>query len=799
MVIATDISVTVAGDFRWTGDGSTTHTVLAFHRYIGALMDDAQAAGDDLLDITSETASDRSTDQIITLNSPYNIDDTLAEHLFDGSITQNGGDDVYSGLSVVGTVVSGTQPMLVQDDKALASYWGEGINSDAANLIIMKVMIKSREGGADIDGKRIKLLSRELGDQYREFPVTLGLANSVGAISNQADLNNTTAEATIEAWTIINTEGFQELDIDGTGAAGQEYYSQWDPGTQSINDTYEESKRISQRAHVTDNGTDGGTNYIVDDATIIGQGQEFSAETDNEKLVEMRFLLRVGSGTPVGVLVAELYLSDDAGAGAAEPTGGLLATSVDVLVSRLSSVYQEFIFRFNDNVTLTGGEDYFAVIRNVAADASNFVYVQGAAAGADDGNRAEETGAWLAAAASDLWFTVKSCPIIHSIAGEKFRGIDFEILYDVEASGPFQEDEIVFWGTDITYDGLSGGPFTEGEYVTFDIGGTIHNAGKILRDNGSVQMMVALEKTSGGTLADGDIITGLSSGATGVIDTTIVDQTDDGGEGFILALDDNGADGELYLQLISGKAPVDNLPIEGRTSGATADVAVTVNTRVTSPEFLGASTGTNIIGAYGIGFKTDEVGASDQFTSLDNTTRVPPNNVTITITGLVSGEDRILIGPRTAGLLDKAQMILNTTLSSSGETAVVLTAAIPAGTPNEGTSSNSRIRVENDDGIYRRQDYTSFTGSTFTIPSTAYDGAQGSATFQAASTNDVFVAYIDVLADATSELYTAVHTINVDLLVRVRDGGASPIKTIENPITFTSASASFAIVRQTDL
>ena len=37
-------------------------------------QDDEQASGDDKLDITVDTPFDRSTDQIVTLNSPFNID-----------------------------------------------------------------------------------------------------------------------------------------------------------------------------------------------------------------------------------------------------------------------------------------------------------------------------------------------------------------------------------------------------------------------------------------------------------------------------------------------------------------------------------------------------------------------------------------------------------------------------------------------------------------------------------------------------------------------------------------------------
>lgn len=115
-ISATDVSVAVNGDIRWTGGATPNYTVLELHRFLSDLADDAQASGNDLVDITSSTPSVRSTDNIITLNSPYNIDDTMAEHLYAGSITQAGGDTVYSGLRVLGAVnTAATQLMVIQD------------------------------------------------------------------------------------------------------------------------------------------------------------------------------------------------------------------------------------------------------------------------------------------------------------------------------------------------------------------------------------------------------------------------------------------------------------------------------------------------------------------------------------------------------------------------------------------------------------------------------------------------------------------------------------------------------------
>lgn len=797
MAIADDFSVAVNGNIRYTGSG-LNYTVLELHRFLQDLADDAAASGDDLVDITTDTPSDRSTDNIITLNSPFNIDDTAARHLYDGSVSQNSGDDLYSGLEVLGVVESGTEIMIVQDFDVLPPYWGTGINADAANNIIMRLVIKTRNGGADIDGKRILTKARELGDQFKEFTATLGLASSVSAISTAADLNNATAEGTIEGWsTITNTEGFQLIDIDNDGS-DEEYYAQLDKGSQSLNDTYERTKWVSQRSHVTDSSADTGTDYVIDNATIIGQGQEFTANGQAEKLVEMRFFIKIAAGAPTGDLTAELIDSDSASP--AVPTGAVLATSEPVLASLITSSYAEIIFRFNDNITLTASQDYFVVIRHPNGNAGNNFHVRGDATGTHAGNKAEETGVWAGQSAEDLAFTIKSSPVWHSQPGEKFRGITQEIVYDGESGGPFTEDAILFWGTRITYDGEAG-TFEAGRYVEFQPsgGGTKKNGGKILLDDtvGNV-LYVALEDTAGSILLDNDIITQIGgTAASANIAITITDDNRAGGEGILLALDDNGVAGDLYIQLISGQAPVDNLRISEDVD-TFALVNVTVTARTISPEFIGATTGTNLIGAYGIGFDITDIGASDKFFDLTNTQRVPPNNVTFTVTGLVSGEDRILVGPRTGSALERGLWLVNTALTGGTETAIVIktgaeASPIATDTPADGTAANTRLRVQLDTGIYRRQAYVSYTASTFTIVSADYSGAN-----QAAVNNDVFVAYIDVLADAISEAYTAVYASDRDLLVRVRDGGATPIKTFETNATFGSSSSSVAAIRTSD-
>jgi len=313
-----DVSISSAGAVRWTGAATTNrHTVLEFIQWLMLKQDDEQAAGDDLLDITVDTPFNRSTDQILTLNSPFNIDDTFATHLYDGSVSQTdptfGGETRYSGLTVLGPVEGGTEYMIIQNGKVLPAFWGVGINPETApSLVFSRHLVKSKFAGSQIDGNRITVLARELGDQYRRFPVTLGTANSVAAIGNGADIFNATIDATIAGWTTVtNTEGFQDLNIDGTGAV-QEFYSQWVTGSQTINQTYERTKWISQRSHQTDvtAGTTTGADFVINNGTILGQSQSFVPLTGTERITEVRARIKILAGAPTGPIFCELHDSD---------------------------------------------------------------------------------------------------------------------------------------------------------------------------------------------------------------------------------------------------------------------------------------------------------------------------------------------------------------------------------------------------------------------------------------------------------------------------------------------------------
>lgn len=262
-----------------------------------------------------------------------------------------------------------------------------------------------------------------------------------------------------------------------------------------------------------------------------------------------------------------------------------------------------------------------------------------------------------------------------------------------------------------------------------------------------------------------------------------------GGTGQLFAIDSTTAATKMWIQLLTGVPPTDGLTITGGTSSATNDVDTTVlsrEARLTFP-FIGASTGTSIVGGYGVGIEVADLTAADKVFDLTDTQITPPNNVTFTVLGVVSGEDRILVTTDAAGDIDTDHYTLNGGLTGGAVTAVVVNGSIDSDTPSSGT-----IRIERDSGAYTRHPYSAWTGSTFTI--TSHDFS----TDNASSANNTYTSYLDLLATATSEGFTYVYNTDRTLFIRVRDGGVTPIKPFETTAVNGSTGGSATVIRTSD-
>lgn len=485
MAIGDDFSISATGDIRHVS-GTTTYPVIAFHRWLGDLMDDAAAVGNDILDITDATASERATDNFVTLNSPYNIDDTAAQYLYDGSIVQDSGNTIYDGLVVIAN--AGMRLEIIQNGALISpNFWTTGLNADAANGISHRFMVKVRSGGSDIDGRRLIGLTREFNFSFSEFKVNgTARGNNVMALTYVSDLNNQTAEGTVSGWgTITNTEGYRSIDVNGD-ATPENYYSEWNKATFTINQLYERIKWLSRRGSVS-------TIYGLNGALFRGITHEVN--------------LTGGSGTWNAVEAVSW------GSGGTAGTGQMLA--------------------INNTTATSATKMWIQLITGVAP--SGTVTITGGTSGATNTNSGTPTERTIQFGGSKPIQSTGS-----SLIGSYGLGVEAadlsasDILFDLTDTQRNPPNNVSFTvnglisGEDrvlvtrlaytFAYDAESGGPFTDGETLTFTGGETA----KLLEliDNGTTGYMT-VRLLTGSVPVDNDTITGGSSSATATVNGTV--------------------------------------------------------------------------------------------------------------------------------------------------------------------------------------------------------------------------------------------------------------------------------------
>jgi len=204
------------------------------------------------------------------------------------------------------------------------------------------------------------------------------------------------------------------------------------------------------------------------------------------------------------------------------------------------------------------------------------------------------------------------------------------------------------------------------------------------------------------------------------------------GNGHLLAVDDTDGTNttRMVLHLASGVPPVDNDVITGNGS-ATATVDTTIQTITTAPDHLGLWTGSNWIGAQGIGF--NELIFGDSVTALDGQTPSVPQNVTITINVEVNNaaHDAHVFLAKKDSVLDSPDY---TTLTAVGETIgsgnIDVNETIPADTPQTGWVGVLKTGTT----AYKFYEYDSWTGSQFSLVGTVADDA-------ITASDDIFVGF----------------------------------------------------------
>jgi hypothetical protein len=694
-------------DHTLSGGTPSYATVIQFHRWLQAFADDAEFIGNDELDIIDKNPSDRSTDNIITLINGFNITQAEAEHLYDGTIIQDGGDTRWDGIVNFGNANAHIQ--IIQDGAIVADdYWNYGLEAG------------THTGAADA----ATLTDSTLGattDQYVGYTIKNITDGSQGLITA-----NTATTVTAVLY------GGTDNDWD-TGDVHHIAVPLNGDSNQGI------SHRFLMQTRV--NGVD------IDRRRLLGTTRRYN-NTYGEFSI---------NGTSQGNNV--LALSD---------TTDLNNTTAWATIDALADITNTEGLRLIDIDNNGSTEEYYSEWDRGANSINTFYeYLKHASA---DGT--PET--------------------LQGENGELHRGVTHSVTYDTETGAPTTatNDKHVY-GTFINHGVVTGGPFTVGEAVHEDTATPAWKGRVMGVDTVNTSLIVDIEE---GTVGNTESFTGQSSGAQATTSAAPAGEEiqNAAGEIKVLAFDDDGATGNFYGQITKGVAMLNNTRLYDATDHTDYYTcsAAAVERPVSTP-FVGVSTGSALIGAYGLGLEASDTAAADTYFDLQNNAITPPNTVTFTASGFAAG-DYVLCTEDNAGDINFTQMALNATYSATNVTTISVN-AIPSDTPaSAGTLGG--IRIERDNGLYSLHRYTSFDTGTddFTIPSTDFS------TNNATTGNNVFVSYLDLVTGQTSEQFSYVYDTNRTHFLRVRDGGATPIKNAEATGTMTSTGGTASVNRIDD-
>lgn len=235
---ASDFTIDSSGNIRaataFVPGTHSRYTTLDLHAWLQDLADNPAASGDDLVSILgsnpSELAGKRNASRpmAVTLLPTMNIDDATARWFKFGSIEQQGGQVLYTGLKVLGTLVANSPIYITQNSSKITKYWQD---ADAANF---QILVKAKAAGALIDGGNITVYSRKYGQTYSHFDVNLAAGGEQpAALSTSVDGNVSLSAAAAEAVWNTMTVTVADTTQDLGGGQGAKLHK----GTITLNGT----------------------------------------------------------------------------------------------------------------------------------------------------------------------------------------------------------------------------------------------------------------------------------------------------------------------------------------------------------------------------------------------------------------------------------------------------------------------------------------------------------------------------------------------------------------------------------
>lgn len=201
-ISASDFTIDSSGNIRQAASfvpgTNTRYTTLELHAWLQDLADNASPAGDDLVSILgsnpSELAGKRNASRpmALTLLPSININDVTMQWFKFGSIEQNSGNDLYTGLKVIGSLVASSPIYIIQNAAKITKYW-----ADADVNTSFQILVKAKASGTLIDSGNITVYSRKYGQTYSHFDANLAAGGEqAAALSTAVDSNVDTGTMT---------------------------------------------------------------------------------------------------------------------------------------------------------------------------------------------------------------------------------------------------------------------------------------------------------------------------------------------------------------------------------------------------------------------------------------------------------------------------------------------------------------------------------------------------------------------------------------------------------------------------
>lgn len=260
---AADFQIDSSGNIRRATSPATTNVypVLDLHAWLQDLADNLAAGGDDALSILSNNPSklDGPRDALVAsrlnLINGFNIDDTAAQFINKGSVKQDTGNVMYSGLKSIGTIVAASSIYVVQGTAKLTKYWPNGH---------IQIMVKAKTGGTLISSGLVTVFSRQWGNKFTAFEADLSAGGeNPAALSSEVDgsisltLANALALGTGTPKVVIAV-GATTLDLgNGNGTKNYDGTITLQNGC-TLQEAYQYCQAIcSETSAVTVNGIDG--------------------------------------------------------------------------------------------------------------------------------------------------------------------------------------------------------------------------------------------------------------------------------------------------------------------------------------------------------------------------------------------------------------------------------------------------------------------------------------------------------------------------------------------------------------